>query len=578
MESNKNHGLMRAYIGPYKLLLGLLLLLVIGATGISLANPYILSRFIDTSLASGASRELIKIALLFIGLSIAGQIITISSTFLSQQLAWKATNQLREDLMEHCLGLDPGFHNSKTPGEMIERIDGDVSFLSNFFSNMFVILISSSLLLLGILIALYSVNLWVGICFTVFSFFVLLVFKKTSGVSSQNWVKSREASTNLFSFIEEKLYGVEVVKTNNVTKYVLEKLGKLLKIKMILDRNAFMVSTTIWGTTVVLFSLGTAISLGMGLFFFLKGMMSVGTVFLIYNYSQMIRSPIEQMSNQFQDIQRASSSIYRIKQILNEQSKVRAGSLLLNEGREFSVEFEDVVFEYEHGKPVLNNVSFTIPSGKSLAIIGRTGSGKSTIIKLIFRFIEQRSGVIRINGEDIRSYNLENLRSKIAIITQEVQLFHGTLRDNITFFSDSVSDSEIKRAFQDLGLWDWYCTFPNGLDSQLKSDEMSMSEGEAQLIAMVRIMIKDPCMIIMDEATANLDPVTENLMVAALNKLGEGRSTIIIAHRLQTLRFVDYIMVLQKGEIIEQGLRNTMEDKLLLSYWNSDLGEKGWEL
>lgn len=575
MGSNNNRGIMTAYISPYKLLLGLLLLLVIGATGISLANPYILSQFIDSSLASGASRKLIKIALLFIGLSIAGQLITILSTFLSQQLAWKTTNRLREDLMDHCLSLDPSFHNSKTPGEMIERIDGDVSFLSNFFSNMFVVLISNTLLLLGILVALYSVNLWVGICFTLFSLFVFFVFRKTSGISTKNWIKSRESSANMFSYIEEKLYGVEAIKTNNVTKYVVGILEKLMLVKMKRDRAAFMISTSIWGTTVVLFSLGTAISLGMGLFFFLKGMMSVGTVFLIYNYAQMIRNPIEQMSNQFQDLQRASSCIYRIKEILGQQSVVTDGSKMLDGEEQFSVEFEDVVYEYEPGKPVLKSLSFKIPSGQSLAIIGRTGSGKSTIIKLIFRFIEQCSGVIRINGEDIRSYNIGNLRSKIAIITQEVQLFHGTLRDNITFFNESVSDSEIKEAFQELGLWEWYCSFPNGLDSQLKSDEMSLSEGEAQLIAMVRIMLKNPRLMIMDEATANLDPLTENLMVAALNKLGNNRSVIIIAHRLQTLRFVDHILVLDNGEIVEQGLRSQMEHKLHASYWNSDLGEKG---
>jgi ABC-type multidrug transport system fused ATPase/permease subunit len=260
------------------------------------------------------------------------------------------------------------------------------------------------------------------------------------------------------------------------------------------------------------------------------------------------------------DIQKATASIIRIEELLNQSSSISdKGTIKLSE-KNISLSFDQVCFSYEKEVPVLKDISFELPAGKVLGILGHTGCGKTTLARLVVRFYEPDSGNIRFNGKKQEDILLKDLRSSIAYVTQEVQLFHASVRDNITFFNKDISDDEIIATIYKMGLKDWFENIKEGLDTILEPGG-GMSSGEAQLLTLVRVFLRDPKLIILDEASARLDPVTERFLEQALSTLIEGRACIIIAHRLSTVQRADNILILDKGEILEYGLREELISK-----------------
>lgn len=555
-----NKTMVMKYLRPYVWILLFLFIFIVANTIINLVNPQMISKFIDTAISNGSTNDLIYIALLFLGLSFVGQAINVLDTYISQSVAWKTTNKLREDLMAHCLNLGPSFHQSKTPGEMIERVDGDVSFLSGFLSSLFVSLLSNFFLLAGIIISLFSIHILVGASFLVFTVFMFVFIKKLNKYSVPFWIKNREASGSLFGFIEERLYGTEAIKHNRAIGPMINALEKRMTAKLVTERKAFMASTMTWSSTVSLFAISSSIALGWGVYLYSKGSISIGAVFLVYTYAQMIRTPIEQLSNQFQDIQKASASIKRVSDILeiSETESIKEGNRELESGQPLSIEFKNVSFGYDQEQVILKDVSFALPAGKTLSIVGRTGSGKSTIARLLYRFYEYNQGEIYLNGCSIREFNKTSIRDNLSLVTQEIQIFHGTLRDNITFFNSEISDGRIEETFRVLNIWEWYVQFPQGLDTVILGSGMHLSDGGSQIIALVRVVLKDPKVVIMDEATASMDPYTEATIIKALDTISKDRTVIIIAHRVQTLNNADSILVLEDGMVAEYGKKESV--------------------
>jgi ATP-binding cassette, subfamily B, bacterial len=217
-----------------------------------------------------------------------------------------------------------------------------------------------------------------------------------------------------------------------------------------------------------------------------------------------------------------------------------------------------VTFAYDGGDPVLSRLSFDLSSGSVLGLLGRTGSGKTTLGRLIFRLYDALSGSIKVNNLDVRSINLNSLRQSVAIVTQDVQLFRASIRDNLTFFDRSIPDERILAALEELEMGDWFRTLPDGLDTELETGSRSLSAGEAQLLAFTRIFLRDPALVILDEASSRLDPATEQKLERAIDKLLKGRTAIIIAHRLHTVHRADDILILEKGVVSEHGKRTQL--------------------
>ena len=313
-------------------------------------------------------------------------------------------------------------------------------------------------------------------------------------------------------------------------------------------------------------ALSATLVFGIGVPLLNDGVISLGTVVMIHLYAGLLLRPILRILRQLQEIQLASASIERIKVLTDTESKlVDDGTTPLPEGP-LNLEFDRISFEYEEDTPVLRDVSFNLERGRVLGLIGPTGSGKTTISRLLFRLYEVNSGHLLLNDVNLREVPLKDLRSRIAMVTQDVQLFEASLRDNITFFDRSIPDERILGVIHEVGLNQWYEALEEGLDTKVVG-EVGLSAGESQLLALSRVFLQEPSLVILDEASSRLDPVTERLIEQALDKLLRNRTAIIIAHRLSTLDRVDDILLLDQGSVMEYGERAKLADDPSSKYY-----------
>lgn len=304
--------------------------------------------------------------------------------------------------------------------------------------------------------------------------------------------------------------------------------------------------------------LGTMVAFVIIAWLYRLGSMTLGMAFLIYYYTQLIFQPIQAITDQIDDFQKASAGFTRVRELLQVQSDLKDGPGVLWPIGAPSIEFEHVSFGYGEVDAVIQDLSCRIEPGTVLGLLGRTGSGKTTLMRLLFRLYDPDKGTIRLDGHDLREARLADLRATIGVVTQDVQLFHATLRDNLTLFDKAIDDSRILDALTALGMLPWYKGQPDGLDTMLAANGGGLSAGEAQLLAFARVFLKNPRLVILDEASSRLDPATERVLNQAIDALLQGRTAIIIAHRLSTVQRVDTIMVLEQGRIREYGLRTQL--------------------
>lgn len=561
MAEKQNHPSMSwvvRYLIPVRGRMLTLLALLLMTTALQLVNPQIVQRFIDTAASKGAISGLVWLALLYLVFAVINQLVTVAVSYLGNDVAWRATNQLRADLMKHCLRLDMKFHNLKTPGEMIERIDGDVTNMSNFFGMFIVQIVGSFILLAGILAVMYVQNWKIALVMTVFTVLSVLVmtFIRDLGVSASQ--AERQASASLFGLIEERIAGIEDVQANGSVPYVLSRFHQAMQNVFRRGRKAWMLRVIPWNATVILYTIAVTVVLLMGVHLYLTGATTLGTLYLFYQYTQMLNDPIEQLGNQMQEFQRAKSGMRRSLELLSLRSEIEEGTGdFLPEGP-LRVEFHHVNFSYNPDEQVLHDIHFTLREGERLGIVGRTGSGKSSISRLLLRLYNLDSGEIRLGGVDIRNLRLDALYRRVGMVTQDVQLFDGTLRDNLTLFNTEVPDAEILATTERLGLRPWIEALPEGLDTGLRAGGASLSAGEAQLFALTRVFLTRPSLVILDEPSSRLDPATEATLQTAVDELLEHCTGVVIAHRLSTLEKVDKIMVLRHGHILEFGAREAL--------------------
>jgi ATP-binding cassette subfamily B protein len=296
-------------------------------------------------------------------------------------------------------------------------------------------------------------------------------------------------------------------------------------------------------------------SLIIGYYLYRDGMITLGTVYLIVTYTNLLRRPIRELTQQVENLQNIGAATERLIELRGIQPKILDGPGTEIPTGALSLAFENVNFSYKEGEPVLEQIDFQLKPGTVMGVLGRTGSGKTTLARLVFRLYDPTQGRIILGGVPLPNTTLNALRGRVALVTQDVQLFQSTIRDNITFFDASIPDSRILEVIAQLGLEDWLGKQPNGLDTKLESGGRSISAGEAQLLAFTRIFLRDPGLVILDEASSRLDPATEQLIERAIDKLLKDRTAIIIAHRLGTLHRTKDILILEDGKVIEKGDR-----------------------
>jgi ATP-binding cassette subfamily B protein len=551
-------ALLRTYLvpqWPYALLLAVLLLSHIG---LRLVVPQIMRVFIDTAVAGGALRILIHAAVLFMGIAVGSQALGILTTFFGENVAWRATNALRQDLTLHCLRLDPSFHHAHTPGELISRVDGDVSTLSNFFSQLVVSVAGNAILLAGILILLAVEDWRVGSSMLGFSLVALVVLVRIRALAIPQWKLVREQMAEFYGFVGEQLAGTEDIRANGAAGYALRRFLDLVRWRFKPSMRAGLSSYAMWISNETLFGLGTALAYGLAAYLWQRELVTIGSIYLILSYVGLMGGPIAEIRAQLTDLQQAEASIARIEAMLRTPRKLvepEPGHEVPLPAGPLAVSFDGVHFAYTENEPVLREVSFTIEPGRVLGLLGRTGSGKTTIARLLLRLYDAGQGEIALSGISPQRATLREVRQHVGMVTQNVELFRASVRDNLALFDPSISDAQLQRVLDDLGLSEWLATLPDGLDTELAAGGADLSAGQAQLLAFARVFMGNPGLVILDEASSRLDPATERLIERSVDKLLEGRTAIIIAHRLATVQRADEILILDQGRVVEHGPR-----------------------
>ncbi len=559
MPAREYGALLARYLRPQLPLVIVLAALTFSQIGLQLVNPQIMRRLIDDAQAGAPLEVLIKAAVTFLGIVLFIQVLSVLAVYVGERVGWTATNSLRSHLTRHCLQQDMSFHNSRTPGEMIERIDGDASMLGGFFSTFVIDFLGNGLILLGILALLFLEEWRAGLSLGGFAVLQIVVLSQFRNVAVSHHAASREAGAGMFGFLEERLSGTEDLRANGAQAYVLRRFYESTRNWYQKQMKAVFMTSLIITSTWFMWSIGNASAFAIGAYLFLNDHVTIGTVYLIFHYTNMLSMPIRQVSQQLDSLQKATASIVRINRLFRITPGVVDGpGVTLRRGAP-SVSFDDVSFAYSD-VPVLKNVSFELKPGRSLGLLGRTGSGKTTLTRMLFRLYDPDQGAVRLDGEDIRQAAISDLREHVGMVTQDVRLFHGTVRDNLTFYDDTMTDGRLLEIIDDLGLMSWYDGLPNGLDTEMQPDAAGLSAGEAQLLALGRVFLRDASLVILDEASSRVDRGTERLIERAVDRLAQHRTLIIIAHHLATVQRVDEIMILEDGRIVEHGDRQRLAD------------------
>ncbi|MCB9443902.1 MAG: ABC transporter ATP-binding protein, partial [Ardenticatenaceae bacterium] len=558
----------------------LLSLLLLGSIGLQLWSPQVVRTFLDQAQQGSSSRVLLGTAVLFFLLTIGQKAIALTNTYLSEDLGWAATNRLRGDLAAHCLRLDMGFHKLHTPGELIERIDGDVSNLAEYFSSLVVQVLGNGLLLLGVLLLIFLESWPFGLIGLAYAGLVLGVQRLIQPPMVRVQGEIRQSYADMAGFLGERLAGAEDIRANGGEAYVMNRFYPIMARITAVRLRADWLGGFSFTSSHMLYIFTLAATLGVAGTAYQRGQMTIGTVYLMVFYVGLLESPLKYIRRQLEGLQRAIASIGRINEFFQYAAQVGETAVSALPVTASAVRFDGVSFAYKDGnqlsvngnpitdhrspitnQTVLRKIDFELEAGKILGVLGRTGSGKTTLTRLLFRLYDVDAGVIRLDGVDVRDVALSDLRRHVGMVTQEVQLFEATIRDNLTLFRNydphetQVSDDQIIAALETLGLGTWFRELPDGLDTMLKSGGKGLSAGEAQLLAFTRVFLRDPQLVVLDEASSRLDPATEQLLEQAIDRLLQNRTGIIIAHRLATVQRADDILILENGNLVEHGPR-----------------------
>jgi ATP-binding cassette, subfamily B, bacterial len=551
---NFDRAFVATYLRPQRPRLFLLASLLFAGIGLQLTNPQLAKTFLDSASAGAPFERLVRLASLFPLVALATQAATVAETYVAEDIGWRTTNALRRDLARHVLALDDSFHDRHGAGELLERIDGDVSAIAGFFARFVVHVLGSALFLLGVLALLWREDWRIGALLSGVALLSVVYLTRGGGFVGRRARAAREVSGDLSAFLEERLSGLPDIKANGADGDTLRGLHGHLAARFRAGRDAILAASIFANTVNGLLVVATAGGLVLAAVLQRSGAITVGGVYLVFRYTGMLRQPINRLSRHMNSFQQATGGIVRVQELLRTAPRVVDGCGLPLPPGALAVEVDAVTFAYGEDV-VLHDVSLPVRAGEVLGLLGRTGSGKTTLSRLLFRLHDAGAGAVRLGGVDVRDTHLAELRARVGLVTQDVQLFAGTLRDNVRLFDPSITDGQLLHTFDALGLRAWLDDRPDGLDTVVASSGGGLSAGEGQLVALARVFLKDPGLVVLDEASSRLDPHTQRLLESAVDRLLAGRTAIVIAHRLSTVQRADTIAILEAGRLVEHGPR-----------------------
>lgn len=526
--------------------------LVACSSALALAGPLVVRRIVDEATDGSTADRLVRLSVVFLVIALVAQVINVAVTWFATVTAWRTTNQIRLDLTRHVLGLDHEFHRTHTPGELIQRVDGDVTSVSDFLGRVVPRFVGAVTLVGGMLLvlAVVDVRLALGALVYVWVSAAMVVRGRHRAVGESS--DEMSANARLYGGIEERLTAGEDLRANGAATHAMwrfveestDVMASAVRRERAFLRMWWMVHGAVAGGSVVALVVGTLLVS--------RGVVSVGTAFLLFQYVLLLGRPLEDVVDQLETVQKASGAMVRVIDLLAVRPAIDDGGSTSPAPGPLSVTFRSVSFDYGDDHAVLTDVDLHLAAGRSVGVVGRTGSGKTTLSRLVLRLVDASDGEVLLGDVPIGEIPRAELRRRVALIPQEVELFTGSVCDNVTLFDDAPDDAAVETALRAAGL---EALVDGGIHRPLGAAGAGLSAGEAQLLALARAWLRDPDVLVLDEATARVDPVTEARLEDGIAALMAGRTTLVIAHRLSTLRHVDEIVVLDHGRVVEHGDR-----------------------
>jgi ATP-binding cassette subfamily B protein len=475
---------------------------------------------------------------------------------------------IRQQLYSHIQKLSFSFFDSRPTGKILARIIGDVNSLNDVFSNSVTSLVPEIMKIAAVVVIMMVMNYRLGLMALATLPFMLVGFFFISTVSRKRWQIHRKKSSNLNAFTHEDFSGIRVVQSFAAEQETSETFLQLCKEWRDAFVSAVRINDFFWPTVEMSWGVGTILVFWFGAGMIEAGNITPGLLVAFTGYVSMFWQPIMNISNFYNQLVTNMSGAERIFEIIDIEPDIkdRPGVIPMPEIKG-DVSFRNVTFGYDEGQEVLKDVSFDVPAGQTIALVGSTGAGKTTIVNLISRFYEVTSGEVLIDWFNVNNVTLESLRSQIGVMPQDTFLFSATIKENIRYGKLDATDEEVIEAAKAVSAHEFIMKFEKGYDTEVNERGTRLSAGQRQLIAFARALLADPRILILDEATASVDTHTERLVQQGIRKLLEGRTSFVIAHRLSTIRNADRIMVVEEGGIVESGTHEELM-RLKGQYYN----------
>jgi len=559
-------GLLRPYRGRMALMFTALLL----ETAAGLAPPYLAGKAIDSGIRAGDIAALNLIVGAFVLAAIVYAVATYWETYLVGWVGTRALQDLRERIFTHLQAMSIGFFTRRSPGVLISRMTNDVEALQQLVTNGVVTIFNSTLTLVGVVVILLFLDLKLAlITFLTFPLLAIasVIFRI---VSAGAYRATRERIAAVTAYLQETLSGVRVVRSFGQEPRHLATMTELNELNRDVNMRTVYLNASYFPAVELLAAVGTAVILFYGGTQAINGAIEVGVVVAFVGYLTRFFEPIQELSQLYTTYQQGMAALDKIFDLLDTPPDMVDAPGAIDPGTlRGEIELERVWFSYadEAGADgaesdeeiwALRDVDLQVPPGQTLALVGATGAGKSTFAKLVARFYDPQTGTVRVDGHDLRGVRQRALRRQLGIVPQEGFLFSGSVRENVAFGRPEASEEEIEAAIAAVGATDFVAALPDGLDTQVGERGVQLSAGQRQLVAFARALLAEPRILILDEATSNVDVRTEKTIERGLERLLHGRTAIVIAHRLSTIRRAGKIVVLEHGKIAEQGTHNEL--------------------
>jgi ABC-type multidrug transport system fused ATPase/permease subunit len=542
------------YIKPYAwyFVLALVCMLIVSAAG--LVGPLLIQRAIDVELPSGDAAGLLITTLLFVGTYLVNWIGTYWQTYFMSWAGQKIVFNVRQALFEHLQTLNFDYFDHIEVGRLMSRVTNDVNALSDLVSSGIINVINDAFMLIGIMAVMLSMNFRLALLAFATLPFLVVVAARFGRQMQRAYYKVRGRIAAVAANLQESISGIRVVQSFSREDTNAGYFNRTNQANMQANMEAARLDSLFMPVVDIIAAAGVCTVLWYGGTLVHAGILKAGAVYAFISYVNRFFMPVRDLSDVYTVWQSATVSARRITDIIDTPPKVQdaPGAIDLPEIKG-EVKFDHVTFGYDPKLPILRNLNFAVQPGQTVALVGETGAGKSSTINLLARFYDPQEGAILIDGHDLRSVTQKSLHKQVGIVLQDTFIFAGTIRDNIRYGRPDATDEEVEQAARTVNAHDFIMRLPEGYDTEVHERGSRLSIGQRQLIAFARALLTDPRILILDEATANIDAYTELLIQRAMAKLLAGRTAVVIAHRLSTIRNADRIYVFDRGKIVEEG-------------------------